>query len=380
MKDRVRRICYVSGTRADFGLMQLTLQAIQASPELVLDVVATGMHLSEQFGLTVREIEAAGLNVSARIPVEIDIPTGAAMARNLAKTLDGCVSAFERLQPDVVLLLGDRGEMLAGALAAIHLNIPIAHIHGGERSGTVDEPMRHAISKLSHFHFVSTQDARERLIRMGERAEHIFVTGAPGLDGLRELATLDRAALCKSVGFEPANGLALFVYHPVLQEVKNAAYEARALLDACVHKNLQVIALMPNSDAGSDGVRAVLEGYAQHPQVRVLRHLPRPEFVSWMAACEIMVGNSSSGIIEAASFGTPVLNVGVRQSLRERNTNVTDIVVATPEFADVLSRVLQHGRHQPKNLYGDGHAGQRIVELLGTLAISASVLLKSNAY
>lgn len=380
MKDRVRRICYVSGTRADFGLMQSTLQAIHASADLALDVVVTGMHLSERFGLTVREIEAAGLNVGARIPVEIDIPTGAAMARNLARTLDGCVSAFERLQPDVVLLLGDRGEMMAGALAAIHLNIPVAHIHGGERSGTVDEPMRHAISKLSHFHFVSTQDARGRLVRMGERAEHVFVTGAPGLDGLRELATLDRAALCKGVGFDPAKGLALFAYHPVLQEADNAASEASALLDACVRQGLQVIAVMPNSDAGSEGVRAVLEGYAQYPQVRVLTHLPRPEFVSWMAACEIMVGNSSSGIIEAASFGTPVLNVGVRQNLRERNANVTDVVVVFPAFADVFCRVLQHGRHKPENLYGDGRAGQRIVELLGTLAISASVLLKSNAY
>lgn len=380
MKGSVRRVCYVSGTRADFGLMQSTLLAIQASPELALDVVATGMHLSERFGLTVREIEAAGLSVGARIPVEIDIPTGAAMARNLARTLDGCVSAFERLQPDVVLLLGDRSEMMAGALAAIHLNIPVVHIHGGERSGTVDEPIRHAISKLSHFHFVSTQDARERLIRMGERAEHVFVTGAPGLDGLRELATLDRAALCKGVGFDPAKALALFVYHPVLQEADNAADEARALLDACMGQGLQVIAVMPNSDAGSEGVRAVLDGYAQLPQVRVLTHLPRPEFVSWMAACEIMVGNSSSGIIEAASFGTPVLNVGVRQNLRDRNANVTDVIVASPEFAEMFRSVLQHDRYEPKNVYGDGRAGQRIVELLGTLAISASVLLKSNAY
>lgn len=376
----MRKVCYVSGTRADFGLMQSTLQAINASSVLKLDVVVTGMHLSESFGFTVREIETAGLNVAARIQVDFDTSTGATMARNLAKTLEGCVDAFERLKPDVVLLLGDRGEMLAGALAAIHLNIPVAHIHGGERSGTVDEPVRHAISKLSHFHFVATQGARERLIRMGERADHVFVTGAPGLDGLNELATNNRALLCNGVGFDSAKGVALFVYHPVLQEADNAASEARVLLETCLGQDLQVIALMPNSDAGSEGVRTVLESYATHPQVRVIKHLPRPEFVSWMAGCDVMIGNSSSGIIEAASFGVAVLNVGMRQNQRERNPNVTDIVVASPEFLGVFCRVIKQGSYKQVNVYGDGCAGQRIVELLATLEVSPSVLLKSNAY
>jgi len=380
MTKPVRRICYVSGTRADFGLMQSTLQAIDASPGLALDIVATGMHLSERFGLTVREIEAAGLNVAARIPVDIEQSTGATMARNLAKSLEGCVDAFERLRPDMVLLLGDRGEMLAGALAAIHLNIPVAHIHGGERSGTVDEPVRHAISKLSHFHFTATQDARERLIRMGERADRIFVTGAPGLDGLQQLATLDRVTLCKNMQFDPAGKLALFVYHPVLQEASTAAAEARALLEACLNRGFQVIALMPNSDAGSEAVRNVLTDYGSHPRVRVIAHLPRAEFVSWMAACDVMTGNSSSGIIEAASFGTPVLNIGLRQNLRERNANVTDVVNMGDKLDEALGIALQRGRFPPQNLYGDGHAGERIVALLGSLDISSSVLLKANEY
>jgi len=376
----MRRICYVSGTRADFGLMQCTLQAINACPELGLDLVVTGMHLSERFGLTIREIEAAGLNVAARIPVDIDQSTGAAMARNLAKTLEGCVNAFERLKPDMVMLLGDRGEMLAGALAAIHLNIPVVHIHGGERSGTVDEPVRHAISKLAHFHFTSTQDARERLIRMGERADHIFVTGAPGLDGLKQLAALDRITLCKGAQFDPAGKLALFVYHPVLQEADTAATEARALLEACLKQGLLVIAVMPNSDAGSDGVRCVLTSYGEHPRVRVTTHLPRREFVSWMATCDVMMGNSSSAIIEAASFGTPVLNIGVRQNMRERNANVIDVSDIGDMLDGSLDVVLKRGRFPPQNIYGDGQAGSRIAALLGSLDISSSVLLKANEY
>lgn len=380
MTSKARRICYLTGTRADFGLMQSTLQAINASAGLALDVVVTGMHLSERFGLTVREIEAAGLNVTARIPVDTDHSSGAVMARNLAKTLEGCVTAFEQLRPDMVLLLGDRGEMLAGALAAIHLNIPVAHIHGGERSGTVDEPVRHAISKLAHFHFVATQGAHERLIRMGERADHVFVTGAPGLDGLNELATIDRVALCNGVDFDPDRGIALFVYHPVLQEADKAADQAQALLEACLAQGLQVMAMMPNSDAGSEAVCTVLESYQNHPQVRGLTHLPRPEFVSWMAACDVMVGNSSSGIIEAANFGTPVLNVGVRQNLRERNVNVTDIAETGDGLGDALGKALRQRRFPSQNVYGDGQAGQQIVTLLATLDISSSVLLKANAY
>jgi GDP/UDP-N,N'-diacetylbacillosamine 2-epimerase (hydrolysing) len=375
-----RRICYVSGTRADFGLMQATLQRIAATPELDLAVVVTGMHLSVRFGNTVDEIVASGLRVAARIPVAIDESTGAAMARNLAATLSGCVDAFERLHPDIVLLLGDRGEMLAGALAAIHLNIPIAHIHGGERSGTVDEPIRHAISKLAHFHFVSSEDAGARLVRMGEAADQVFVSGAPGLDGLAELATRSREALCAEVGFDPVAPLGLMVYHPVLQEAVAAEGQARLLIEACLARQLQLMALMPNSDAGNAGVRRVLDEYAGHPEVRVRTHLPRPKFVSWIAASDLMVGNSSSGIIEAATFGTPVVNVGIRQNLRERNANVIDAVATADAIAAAVDRALGAGRWPRHNVYGDGQAGRRIIAQLLAADLSGGVLLKANTY
>ena len=382
MSSAVRRICYVSGTRADFGPMQSTLQAISAQRGLTLDVVVTGMHLSPRFGTTVDEIVASGLHVAARIPVAIEEPTGAAMARNLALTLAGCVAAFERLHPDIVLLLGDRGEMLAGALAAIHLNIPIAHIHGGERSGTVDEPVRHAISKLAHFHFVSSDDARARLVRMGEQVDHVFVTGAPGLDGLVGLAALGRNELCVSAGFDPGAPVGLMVYHPVLQEAAEVEDQTRTLVEACLSRQLQLIVVMPNSDAGNAGVRRVLETCADHPHVRIHTHLPRREFVSWMAACDLMVGNSSSGIIEAASFGTPVVNVGIRQNLRERNANVIDVVVRGDDVATAVDRALAHGRYPTYNTYGcgDGQVGRRIIAHLLGADLSGGVLLKQNTY
>jgi GDP/UDP-N,N'-diacetylbacillosamine 2-epimerase (hydrolysing) len=379
MTTGVRHICYLSGTRADFGLMQSTLKAIDAAAATKLSVIATGMHLSERFGLTVTEIDACGLNVIGRIPVNFGDDSGAAMARNLATILSGCVQILADAKPDVLLLLGDRGEMLAGALAAIHLNIPIAHVHGGERSGTVDEPVRHAISKLAHFHFAATAEARERLIRMGEREQHIWVTGAPGLDGLRELACVDKAQLCQAAGLDPARPIALFVYHPVLQEASNAGPEARQLLAACIAAGFQVLALMPNSDAGNAGVREALQALQGHAQVRVLTHLARQQFVSWMKACDVMIGNSSSGIIEAATFGTPVINVGVRQNLRERNRNVRDIASAAA-IVPALAAAIENGRFAEVNAYEQSGTARQIAALLADVELSPSVLLKTNVY
>lgn len=174
-----RRICYLTGTRADFGLMSSTLHAIAKDPRLDLNLLVTGMHLSPRYGHTVDEIEAEGFVIAARLPVELDDISAAGMAVNLGRMLQGFVPALQAVEPDILLLLGDRGEMLAGAIAAIHLGIPVAHLHGGERSGTVDEPVRHAISKLSHLHFVATQEARDRLVCMGEQSMNVHVVGAP---------------------------------------------------------------------------------------------------------------------------------------------------------------------------------------------------------
>ncbi|MBS0307497.1 MAG: UDP-N-acetylglucosamine 2-epimerase (hydrolyzing) [Proteobacteria bacterium] len=376
----MRKICYISGTRADFGLMRSMLQAMHRDTDFALSIVVTGMHLAEQYGNTVTEIEAAGLPVTARVAVDMATPSGAGMARNIGIMLGGFVDALESIRPDLVLLLGDRGEMLAGALAAIHLNIPVAHIHGGERSGTVDEPVRHAISKLSHFHFVATEGARERLIRMGELPAHVWVSGAPGLDGIEAAVIADRAELLRDVGFDEKKAVALMVYHPVLQEAAAAGRQAAQILDALKRQGVQVIALKPNADAGSDGVRQVLDARQADPDVRVVTHFPRDRFVSWMAVADLMIGNSSAGIIEAASFGTPVINVGSRQNLRERNANVIDVDTDELAIDEAISRVLKQGRLERHNIYGDGHAGERILALLRQLSLDSSLLAKANAY
>jgi GDP/UDP-N,N'-diacetylbacillosamine 2-epimerase (hydrolysing) len=345
-----------------------------------LAIVVTGMHLSARYGNTVDDIVRAGLPVTYRVPVDMDPPTGATMARNVGRMLTAFVDAFEQIRPDVVLLLGDRGEMLAGALAAIHLNIPVAHIHGGERSGTVDEPVRHAISKLAHFHFAATADAAARLVRMGEREDHVRVTGAPGLDGVRELAHMDRATLCRDAGLRADAPVALMVFHPVLQEAATAGRDTDIILDALADSGVQVMALMPNADAGSNDVRAALTARADRPGMALATHLPRDAFISWMAQADVMVGNSSAGIIEAASFGTPVINIGTRQAMRERNANVMDVPAERQALLDAVRQALAGGRLPPANLYGDGHAAQRIVELLDQLPLGGQVLMKANAY
>jgi GDP/UDP-N,N'-diacetylbacillosamine 2-epimerase (hydrolysing) len=378
--SRRRKICYVTGTRADFGLMQSTLRRIHQSETLELSIIVTGMHLSQEYGLTIRQIESTKFPIAARIKVEEGIATGALMAKNIGRMLIGIVEALQSIRPDIVLLLGDRGEMLAGALAAAHLNIPVVHVHGGERSGTIDESVRHAISKLAHFHFVATEESKARLVRMGEVAGHVYVVGAPGLDGLKGALRSDRETLCAGVGFDPARKIALLVYHPVLQEADKSGEYATLIVSALLAKGLQIIALNPNSDAGSAGVRTAFEVRAAASDIHLVTHLPRPEFISWLAATDVMVGNSSSGIIEAATFGTPVINVGSRQNLRQRNDNVIDVRENLMEIDAALERALATFRFPKFNVYGDGQSGNRIAELLMELDMSDRVLQKVNPY
>lgn len=373
-----RRICYITGTRADFGLMRSVLNEIHSSDDMELYIIVTGMHLHDRYGHTLSEIEASGFRISGKVDV-VDCATGGGMAKNIGLMLQGFVPILEEISPDIVILLGDRGEMLAGALASVHLNIFVAHIHGGERSGTIDEPVRHAISKLSHFHFTSTDAAAERLIRMGEMEKHVYVVGAPGLDGLSGLASYTKQQLLTSAGLDACEPVSLMLYHPVLQDNDTALEDTTMMLDTLLAKGLQVVTLQPNSDAGRDKICTALAKYSNDGRVKVFAHLPREEFVSWMAIVDIMIGNSSAGIIEAATFGTPVINVGSRQNLRERNPNVQDLELHNDQLGDVI-KTLTGQRFTCNNLYGDGQAGRKIVRLLANLDLNSEVLNKANVY
>jgi GDP/UDP-N,N'-diacetylbacillosamine 2-epimerase (hydrolysing) len=375
-----RRILYLTGTRADFGLMAATLRRIAASPGLQVQVAVTGTHLSAEHGATVQEVRASGLPVLAEIPVDVLTRTGMSMAVAISDVLREMTALLERERPDALLLLGDRGEMLAGAIAALHVGVPCVHVHGGERSGTVDEPVRHAISKLASYHFVATEGARSRLERMGEAAQRIFVTGAPGIDELQALAAGSREETLRDLALPASGDFVLALFHPVVQQAAEAATQTRTVLQALHSLGLPVLWLDPNADAGSREILRALDEESLPPGSRRARHLPRQQFCAAMRHCALMAGNSSSGIIEAASFGTPVVNVGSRQHLREHGANVLDVDIVEGAILAALRSQLGHGRWPCENPWGDGRAGERIAQLLASVALDRSVLEKSNTY
>lgn len=375
-----RRVAYISGTRADFGLMQSTLRLIQDCQELELGILVTGMHLDSRYGSTVGEIEASGLPIVARIFVSDGPSDGASMARNIAQMLTGFVDALQKFAPDILVVLGDRGEMLAAAIAGTHLSIPVVHIHGGERSGTIDESVRHAVSKLAHIHLAATAESRRRLIQMGEEPAKVHVVGAPGLDGLAQLAEPDKASIFTALGLDADRETALLLYHPVLQEAAQAGDQVEAVIDALLAVDISVIALRPNSDAGNMPILSVLERYAEDRRITLVTHLQRHHFATLLRHVDLMVGNSSSGIIEAATFGTPVVNIGSRQNLRQRNSNVIDTPAESEAILAAVDRARKQERAGVTNVYGDGNAGARIVSIIKHLDISGGLLNKANAY
>ncbi|MBX3652857.1 MAG: UDP-N-acetylglucosamine 2-epimerase (hydrolyzing) [Ramlibacter sp.] len=376
--QRRRKVVYLSGSRADFGLMALTLQRLAQCVDL--SVAVTGMHLDAAYGDTVQDIERAGLVVGGRVPVDLGRRDTTGMSRALGECVIGLTDLLARERPDMLLLLGDRGEMLAGAIAALHLGIVTAHIHGGERSGTVDEPVRHAISKLCTYHFVATRPSADRLIRMGEDPARIFVTGAPGLDGLEVAAAMDPQSCRQALGLEGDRDFVLALFHPVVQQARDAFNQTQALAQALSSLGRPVVWLAPNSDAGSAEILRALETSGLPAGSVRLTHLPREVFCAAMRHCSVMVGNSSAGIIEAASFGTPVVNVGDRQKLRERNDNVMDVPVQAEAIGKALEAALAHGRWPCINRYGDGATAGRIAGLVETLALSPDLLEKTNTY
>lgn len=375
----MRHICYVTGTRADFGLMRSCLEKIEQAPQLKLSVAVTGMHLNPKFGNTIEEVRASGFKIHT---VDNNDEDGSrlAMANAVGEQVSGFSKLFTSLKPSIILLLGDRGEMLAAAIAALYLNIPVAHIHGGELSGTVDESIRHAISKLSHFHFVATERSRERLVRMGELAVNVTVTGAPGLDDILNMDLPKKSELLKFLKINASSRLLAIVFHPVVQDAELAGDQMQQVLSA-LPANEQVVILMPNADAGGHFIRDKINEYSLvMDNVRVVTHLPRNMYLSLLAHCNVLIGNSSSGIIEAASFATRVINIGGRQSNRERNVNTVDVNVDSAEISDEISQALVSPELTSKNVYGDGQAGKRIVDLLISMKIDNNTTRKCNAY
>lgn len=376
-----RRILYLTGTRADFGLMLPTLRRIDATPGLAVEVCITGMHLSKRLGNTSEEVLASGLNVVWRIDTSVDEDSTDGMARSAAQVALGFADCIREKRPDICMILGDRWEALAAAMSAAVAGVPIVHVCGGERSGSIDDSMRHAISKLAHVHAVATEGSRERLLRMGEESARIHVVGAPGLVGIRGLATRPRESWAREFGLRADEPIALVLFHPVVQRAADAGQQIRSILDGLKAHRVSSICLMPNADTGNGLIRKVLQSEANgSATVRLAHHLSRSDFLSVVAEADLFVGNSSSGIVEAATFGTPVVNVGDRQDARERNSNTLDCSAHATAVEETVGRALRQGRSDGSNVYGDGHADEYIASILVRLELDCRLLTKSMTY
>lgn len=358
MTCSARTIAVVTGTRAEAGLLQPVMRAIDEHPQLELQVVVAGMHLFSD------SLDDLTFPIAARVAMQTPGRVGrSADASATGRGVSGFAEAFEKLEPDVVLVLGDRIEAFAAAAAASIGGIHVAHAHGGDRAeGVADEAMRHAITKLAHLHFPATAQSRRRLIRLGEPAERIFNHGSPAVDGLRDI--------------EPANdGFKVIVMqHPVGDDDETEARHMRGTLDATA--DLSRLVLAPNHDPGRDGIVRALRGVG----VDTVDHLPRPRFVALLKAAQLIVGNSSAGLIEAAVCKTPTVNVGPRQGGRETPNSVVSCGYGQHAVADAIARARQLDHRRFRHPYGRGDAGLRIADTLASVTLDQSSLRQRNTY
>jgi len=361
--------------------MRSTLKRIQATRNLDLTIVATGMHLSPEFGSTIHEIERDRFVIAARVPSLRPEDTGAGMLRSFSRFLADLIDILEDIKPAIILLLGDRWEMLAGAMAGAYMNIPVAHVHGGEVSGSVDEPNRQAITRFSHIHLVANREHARVLKRIGEQTSRIHVVGAPGLDDIISHNYLDESAVAEKYKVDRSQPFVLLVQHPVVTDWRSAGQQMKKTLDAIVDLGFPTIAIYPNADAGGRAMIRVVRRYAQrYPFIRPYRNIPRDEYLGIMAVANVLVGNSSSGIIEAASFHLPAVNIGTRQVGRIHPGNVLSVGhdkgEITRAITTAISREFRRKIGKLRNPYGDGHAARRIAGILSRVQATGILLQK----
>ena len=361
------RILLVTGTRADFGLWLPIIREAERRADFEVSLLVTAMHLDPRFGETVREVRATSTRIAAEVPCTPAGDSLAEMAGALGDAVRGMTPVLADERPDWLVLLGDRGEQAAAALVALHLGTPTAHLHGGEvTAGAVDDTLRDIVSRVAHLHLVATADAADRLEAMGEASWRIHRVGAPGLDALRNEARGDLATLRQR--FELGDGpYLLLIQHPETAGTRDAAADLAATIEACRRMELPVLALFPNADAGGRGMVAALEAARDAGALRLVASLPRKDFATLLAGAAALVGNSSSGLIEAPLLRTPTVNIGERQAGRTRGDNVLDVapdadaieaslrVATDPGFRTGLSGM---------SPYGDGQSAPRILDLL----------------
>ena len=367
----MKKICVITGTRAEYGLLSKLMKRIDDCPDMQLQIIATKMHLSPEFGLTYREIEADGFHIDKKVEMLLSSDTRNATTKSLGLGIIGFADAFEDLAPDMVVILGDRYEMLGAASAALLYGIPIAHISGGDvTEGAYDDAIRHSISKMSHLHFTSAEEYRQRVIQLGEQPDRVFNFGAIGLDNMRQIQFLDRQSLEQSIGFEIGEDCILVTYHPVTMERNSAETQFGALLEAIDRVGCRVIFTKPNSDSDGRIIIKMIDEYvaANSDKAACYTSLGYVRYLSALQFVKAAVGNSSSGILEVPSFGIPTVNIGDRQKGRLRADSVidcnTDVDSIEKSIRGALSQEWQTIARNATNPYEQPDTVARIFEVL----------------
>ncbi len=375
-----RRICVVVGSRANYSSIKSAMRAIDAHPELTLQLVVAASAVLDRYGAAVNLIERDGFIVDCRLHMLVEGETPVTMAKSTGLGLMELPSVFDRLRPDCVLTVGDRFETMATTLAAAYLNISLAHTMGGEVSGTIDESIRHAVTKFAHIHFPASRDAAERIVKLGERPDTVHCVGCPRIDLVAEILRDDQGpdlnAFLNAQGVGDAidvdQPFLLVSQHPVTTEYGEGERQIRATLEAAWESGLPSVVLWPNADAGSEDIARGMRKWREHNLARgsrFFKNLPIDVYVRLMKRTACLVGNSSSGIREGAFIGTPVVNVGSRQIGRERGHNVIDANHEAEAILAAIRTQLAHGPYASDPVYGDGNAGRRIADILATAQV-----------
>jgi UDP-hydrolysing UDP-N-acetyl-D-glucosamine 2-epimerase len=379
----MRTIGVVSVGRSDYGIYLPILRAIQADADLSLQLIAGGMHLSPRHGMTVRLMEADGFEIADRVEMWSDSDSPQDIARQMGQGLIGFSQVYARRKPDILVVLGDRFEMFSAALAALPFNLPVAHIHGGELTqGAMDDSLRHSMTKLSHLHFVSTQEYAKRVIQLGEESWRVIISGAPGLDNIDTLLFLNKKELEARLNIDLGQPTLLVTFHPVTLEHEQVDTQIIEVLTAIEKSGFQALFTMPNADTGNHQIVNRISAFvSSHSNTKIVDNLGTQMYFSLMKYSAAMIGNSSSGIIEAPSFALPVVNIGLRQAGRVRGKNVIDVEC---NAVDILSGILRAVSPEFRssllgvpNPYKQGSASGKIVGYLKNVVIDKKLLMKS---
>lgn len=378
----MRTIGVVTVGRSDYGIYLPLLRKIFQDPELRLHLMVSAMHLSPEFGLTVETIEKDGFPIGEKVEMLLSGDSPSDIAQSIGLGTIGFAKAFARFRPDLLVVLGDRFEMFAAALAALPFRIPVAHIHGGELTeGAIDDALRHSMTKLSHLHFVATEEYARRVRQLGEEPWRIVVSGAPSLDNLHSTRLSSASQLETKYGLYLGQPTLLVTYHPVTLEHEQTEFQTGELLAALEALAMPVVFTLPNADTGGRTIVQMLRDFtARHASTRIVDNLGTQDYFSLMSLAAAMVGNSSSGLVEAPSFHLPVVNIGTRQRGRIRGTNVIDVGYERSAIVEgvkkAISREFKEILKGQKNPYGSGNASERIVEMLKGVSIDARLMMK----